>query len=122
MSWDVSGALGAPFGYDPSYDSWIGYGDAYAPIPARPTTAPVIPLTHIPPVHGTPKERGTYILLGLLLGSFGAHNFYAGRRKHAIAQASLTVGTLLYGALAMWIWALLEVCTVDRDGNDVPFA
>lgn len=75
-------------------------------------SAPVVP----------PKARLTFILLGIFLGSFGAHNFYARYYKRAIAQLALTVCTLFYGSFVTWIWALVEVCTVERDGNNNSFA
>jgi len=66
-----------------------------------------------------PKDRSrlVYILLGIFLGVVGAHNFYAGFYKRAVLQLCLTVLTFGYGAVVTWIWALAEVCTVDRDGD-----
>ncbi len=68
-----------------------------------------------------PKRRSTYIVLGLLLGIFGAHSFYAGYRLRGIIQLSLTVLTLGYGALVTAIWTLVEICTVKHDSNHVEF-
>jgi TM2 domain-containing membrane protein YozV len=68
------------------------------------------------------KSRLAFILLGIFLGAFGAHNFYAGFYKRAVAQLCLTVLTVFYGAVVTWIWALVEVCTVDRDVRRVEFA
>jgi TM2 domain-containing membrane protein YozV len=68
------------------------------------------------------KSRLAFILLGIFLGAFGAHNFYAGFYKRAVAQLCLTLLTVFYGSVVTWIWALVEVCTVDRDARRVEFA
>ena len=68
-----------------------------------------------------PKSRLAFILLGIFLGSFGAHNFYAGYKKRGLMQLGLTVVTVFYGSLVTWIWALVEVCTVDCDKDQVSF-
>jgi TM2 domain-containing membrane protein YozV len=67
------------------------------------------------------RSRLAYILLGIFLGAFGAHNFYARYYKRAILQLCLTVLTFFYGSIVTWIWALAEVCTVDRDADKVAF-
>jgi TM2 domain-containing membrane protein YozV len=67
------------------------------------------------------KKRGTFIALGVLLGSFGAHNFYAGYKTKAIAQLSITVLTLGFGGAMSWIWAVVDICTVERDARGVLF-
>ena len=69
--------------------------------------------------YGPPKNRVGFILLGIFLGPFGAHNFYAGYTGRAIAQLCITLGTLFMGAIISWIWALIEICTVDRDSHNV---
>ena len=69
-----------------------------------------------------PKARIAFIMLGIFLGALGAHNFYAGYVKRGILQLCLSVATLGYGAVVSWIWAIVEVCTVDRDARDVSFA
>lgn len=45
-------------------------------------------------------------LLGLLLGPFGAHNFYLGYKSRAIIQLVLTLTIL--GAFISGIWAIGE--------------
>ena len=69
-----------------------------------------------------PKARIAFIMLGIFLGALGAHNFYAGYVKRGILQLCLSVATLGYAAVVSWIWAIVEVCTVDRDARDVSFA
>ena len=63
------------------------------------------------------RSRLVYILLGIFLGAVGAHSFYAGFYKRGALQLCLSVLTFGYGAIITWIWALAEVCTVDRDAN-----
>jgi TM2 domain-containing membrane protein YozV len=67
------------------------------------------------------KNRTNFIVLGVLLGAFGAHNFYAGYNNKAIAQLLLTVLTLGFASPMSWVWAVIDVCTVDRDGNGIRF-
>lgn len=83
-----------------------------------PITAAAVLLNQRP----QPKSRLTFILLGIFLGSLGAHNFYAGYKKRAIIQLLLTVCTVFYASFVTWIWALVEVCTVNCDHANVPFA
>ncbi|MBL0158626.1 MAG: TM2 domain-containing protein [Bryobacterales bacterium] len=66
-----------------------------------------------------PKSRVTYILLGTFVGFLGVHNFYAGYKARAIAQLCITICTLFMGAIVSWIWAIIEVCSVDRDSRDI---
>jgi TM2 domain-containing membrane protein YozV len=67
-----------------------------------------------------PKQRLIFVLLGVFLGMFGAHNFYAGYYGRGAAQAAITVCTIFTGSLISWIWALVEVCVVTRDRRNVP--
>ena len=55
-----------------------------------------------------------YILLGVFLVAFGAHNFYIGKNTRAVVQ--LLISILSLGALSffVWIWAIIEVCTSAR--------
>ena len=66
-----------------------------------------------------PKSRITYILLGLFLGGFGVHNFYAGYTGRAVTQ--LVLNLLLCWTfvvpIAIGIWILIEVCTVNKDAT-----
>ena len=65
------------------------------------------------------KSRTAYILLGVFLGAFGAHNFYAGYTYRAVAQLAITICTLFFGAIVSWIWAVVDVCVVDRDSRNI---
>ncbi len=75
-----------------------------------------------PAVPGEPKNRMGFMILGALLGPLGAHNWYAGYKKKAAAQLAITVLTLGYGSPMSWIWAIIDICTVDRDSNGVQFS
>jgi TM2 domain/Prokaryotic RING finger family 1 len=68
-----------------------------------------------------PRNRTSYILLGALLGAFGAHNFYAGYYKKAGIQLAITVLTLGFGSPMSWMWAVIDICTIDRDVRGVQF-
>ena len=66
-----------------------------------------------------PKSRVAFVLLAVFLGSFGAHNFYAGYTRKAVIQLLITVCTCFYASLITWIWAIVEACTVNTDDDGV---
>jgi len=68
------------------------------------------------------KQRTTYIVLGVFLGMFGAHNFYAGYTGKAVGQLCLSVLTVFYLAIVSWIWAIVEICIVDKDSTGIQFS
>jgi hypothetical protein len=68
-----------------------------------------------------PRKRTNYVLLGALLGAFGAHNFYAGYYKKAGIQLGITLLTLGFGSPMSWLWAVIDICTIDRDDRGVQF-
>lgn len=45
-------------------------------------------------------------------------------RRQGDAQLLLTVltGWLIFPLIAIWIWVIVEVCTVNRDAQGVPFS
>lgn len=69
-----------------------------------------------------PKSRTAFIVLGIFLGAFGAHNFYAGYTGKAVGQLCLTILSLFYLAVASWIWAVIEICIIDKDSAGVKFS
>src|SRR5277367_2070326 len=73
-----------------------------------------------PEVH-EPKNRSSFIVLGALLGAFGAHNFYAGYYKKAGIQLAITLCTLGFASPMSWMWAVIDICTIDRDRWGVQF-
>jgi TM2 domain-containing membrane protein YozV len=68
-----------------------------------------------------PKTRVIFVLLGIFLGIFGVHNFYAGYVKKGTIQLCVTLLTCFYGAIASWIWAIVEICTVGKDAEGTQF-
>lgn len=68
-----------------------------------------------------PKTRMAFVLLGALLGAFGAHNWYAGYRKKAASQLAITVLTLGLASPMSWTWAIIDICTISQDANGVQF-
>jgi len=85
-------------------------------------TSPRATATDAPAPVGPPKNRMGFMILGALLGPLGAHNWYAGYYKKAGAQLAITVLTLGFGSPMSWMWAIIDICTVDRDSNGVQFA
>lgn len=92
----------------------------YLPASGMFASASVTPLAGV--VVHPPRNRLAFILLGILLGIFGAHNFYAGYWKRGILQLCITVLTFFYGSFITLVWAIVEVCTVERDSNNIPFS
>jgi TM2 domain-containing membrane protein YozV len=88
--------------------------------PPMPGNPPASPYHAAPTHHPEAKDRVAYVLLAVLLG-IGIHNFYAGYTTRGIIQ--LLVSILSCGILwfFMWIWAIIEACTVTQDANGVRF-
>lgn len=71
------------------------------------------------------KSRIAYVLLAIFLGGWGIHNFYAGYTTRAVIQLVmwfvsfllLTIFIGVFGFIALWIWALVEACTVTVDST-----
>ena len=80
---------------------------------------------NIPIMHGkiqappSSKSRGTYIILGILLGGLGIHNFYAGRYGAGAAQLiiMLTLGWFGIGIVIVGIWIICELFAITEDGE-----
>ena len=70
------------------------------------------------------KSRGLFIILGLLLGCLGIHNFYAGYYGRGAAQLMITLvlGWVIVGFLITAIWALIEIVTVKVDAQGNPLS
>ncbi len=69
----------------------------------------------------SPKSKVVAILLALVLGAFGVHNWYLGNRKKALIQT--IIGITGIGLYVSWIWAILEILTgklnKDSEGRDL---
>lgn len=68
-----------------------------------------------------PKSRTTYIVLGALLGAFGAHSFYAGYRGKGAAQIAITLFSVGFLGPLSWMWAVIDICTINQDHEGVQF-
>jgi len=84
-------------------------------------TPPAPAATAAPAASGAKSKVG-FILLGIFLGSLGIHNFYAGYNKKGLIQLLVTVLTCGIVSFAMWIWAIVEICTVDKDSDGRSFS
>jgi TM2 domain-containing membrane protein YozV len=98
----------------PQYAPQMTFGGYAVPAPPVPP-----PMAFHPPMQVRSKSRTTFILLGIFLGAFGAHNFYAGYKGRAIAQLAITICTVFICSIISWIWAIVEVCIVDRDARGI---
>ncbi|MBK8792903.1 MAG: TM2 domain-containing protein [Holophaga sp.] len=67
------------------------------------------------------KSKMAFILLGIFLGGLGIHNFYAGYTGKGVAQLLISVLTCGFGSIISWIWAIVEVCTIQVDATGKPF-
>ncbi len=67
------------------------------------------------------KSRLAYILLGLFLGFFGIHNFYAGYNGRGIVQLLITllIGWTLIPLIVLTLWFLIEIVATDTDAQGV---
>ncbi|MGZ4897937.1 MAG: NINE protein [Candidatus Angelobacter sp.] len=113
------------------YGGPLGLSQAAATAPAPIATTVPNPSQQAPagypyaamPVYGrTYKSRTAYIVLGIFLGALGIHNFYAGYTGRAVGQLCLTVLTLGYLGIVSWIWAIIEICIVEKDSTGLHFS
>lgn len=81
-------------------------------------------------VVSTAKSRGIYIILGLLFGSSGFHDFYAGYYGKGAVKLILLLVTLMLDAATgfyskwflvaagiTWIWTAVSLCTTRSDAS-----
>ena len=88
--------------------------------PPMPGNPPASPYHASPSHHPDAKDRVAYVLLAVLIG-FGVHNFYAGYTNRALIQLLVSILTCGIGWIFMWIWGIVEACTVTQDANGVRF-
>jgi len=72
--------------------------------------------------YSPPTSRAGFVLLGIFLGVFGAHNFFAGYLKRGVIQLLCTCFSGFTLAAVIWLWAIVEVCVVSRDADDLPMS
>jgi len=66
------------------------------------------------------KQRGVFIILGILLGGIGAHNFYANYYVRGFIQLllTLTLMAVFFPAVGLvGIWIIIELFTTDHDAE-----
>jgi hypothetical protein len=120
-------AYGGPLGLSqaaaPATASGVG-SVASQPLPFAPDMASQV-YAYPQPAYAlarSPKSRTTFIVLGVFLGMLGAHNFYAGYTSRAVGQLCVSVLTAGWGAVVSWVWALVEICIVDKDSLGIQFS
>jgi TM2 domain-containing membrane protein YozV len=113
----VNGAVAATPTVAPQY---IVGSVLFRPAPVVPAAAAAPAYADLMP-HPDAKHQHTFILLGSFLGMFGAHNFYAGYRRKAFVQLGISVLTLGFAIPMTWVWALIDVFTIQEDSNGVKF-
>ena len=88
----------------------------------------LIPLTNsqgmvygMPPI--TPaNSRLAYIVIAIFLGTLGIHNFYAGYTSKGVIQLLMTIISCGVLTFIVFIWNVIEICTVKEDANGIPFS
>ena len=68
-----------------------------------------------------PKRRLIFVFLGIFLGIFGAHNFYAGYVKKGTIQLCVTLLSCFYAAVISGVWAIVEICITEKDAEGTQF-
>lgn len=92
-----------------------------ATIEPPPLPSCVAPQSNTPVPFVLPKSRSTYVLLAILMGTLGVHNFYAGYTIRGIIQLLITLLSLGMLFFVSAIWAIVEACSTKQDANGVPF-
>lgn len=92
----------------------VAASSSYSPVPYHQQQQPVYA--------NPPKQVVVYVLLGIFLGTLGIHNFYAGFVGKGIAQLLISVlaGWMILPYLAVFIWIIVEICTVRHDAQGIP--
>jgi TM2 domain-containing membrane protein YozV len=88
-----------------------------------------------PPTATVRRSRAVYIILGLVFGGLGFHNFYSGHKAAgaikvgvfliAFALDAVTgfyTGFFFLALLVFYLWSLVEVITVKSDADGTPMS
>lgn len=67
------------------------------------------------------KDKTTYLVLAIFLGSLGIHNFYAGYTAKGVIQLCITLCSCGVLAIVSSIWGIIEGVTVENDASGKPF-
>ena len=113
-----SGTLGLSQGAAPA----LARGPSSTPYTYSPSAMPLGYQYGSPFFERSQKSRTSFILLGIFLGALGIHNFYAGYAGRGVGQLCLTVLTLGYLGFIAWLWAIVEVCIVQKDSAGLDFS
>lgn len=94
--------------------------DAVNPGQPRSSSQPIYTSDYVQIVR-TAKSRGTYIILGILFGMLGIHNFYAGRYMRGSLQLASTclLGWFVVGLFITAFWVLIDLFNVTEDGEGI---
>lgn len=114
----VNGAARARQTVSPQYNAG---SVLFRPAPVIPSASAAAPAYVDLTPHPDAKHQHKFILLGALLGMFGAHSFYAGYRRKAFVQLGITVVTLGFAIPMTWVWAIIDVFTIQEDSHGVKF-
>lgn len=89
-----------------------------------------LPKSSALPIITVAKSRGVYIILGILFGAFGFHNFYSGHNLSGgiklgvfLLVFGIDATTGFYSAFSLVLlgifalWALIEIITVRTDAH-----
>lgn len=71
--------------------------------------------------HNNQKSQLIYVVLALFLGALGIHNFYANRWVRGLIQLLLTIGTGMVGSVISSLWSVINIFTIETDGDGHPF-
>ena len=71
--------------------------------------------------HNNQKSQLIYVVLALFLGALGIHNFYANRWGRGLIQLLLTIGTGMVGSVISSLWSVINIFTIETDGDGHPF-
>lgn len=105
----------------PPLFSSLGYGVAgSAATPVASSRMPELDLLN-PDGELSARSRTAFLVLGALFGWTGAHSFYAGWTKKGLVQLGITVFSLGLAGIMVWIWAIIDICTISSDSEGIPF-
>ena len=68
-----------------------------------------------------PASRLVFVILGLIFGLFGIHNFYAGYAGRGLLQFLLTTCSLGLLSPFIFFWVILELILITEDARGIPF-
>jgi TM2 domain-containing membrane protein YozV len=94
-----------------------GYRQYAVPVPQLQSTAYALAGAYTPEQNLSDKKRSTFVLLGATLGAFGAHSFYTGDNKKGSIQLAITLLSLGFAGLMVWVWAIIDIATLTTDND-----